>query len=549
MSSRDDVAAHSKRSAPEAFGPDSARAGEEASSFDPGAQLVDGKSLLQRRLGQWGKVATLISFVYWPLWGVLTGLSTLVAFLPTIVIGSATFPAMWWLGAGHNRSITLLKRADVGSNALIGLFVASGLLSHPTPQANAVESLAGLMYLILLRAVLVPSTGERTLLVNLLFVTPPVAAVFFARGELTPMGIDPLRFFGAYALWCALGASVAVLASRALYGLGLQVHDARKLGQYTLQEALGSGGMGTVYRARHGMLRRPTAIKLLSTDATSQQQRFEREVQLTAEISHPNIVTIHDYGKTSTGAFYYAMELLEGLDLERLVSVHGPQTAGRVAHIVMQVTRGLARAHNAGLVHRDIKPGNLFLCSATGSADVVKILDFGLVKQLDSRAEVALTQATQLIGTPLYMAPESFADPDALGPAADQYGLGAVAYFLLVGEPVFPGRSLVELSMLHAHQPAPKLSERAASPVSMELEQVVARCLEKAPDRRFADVDALHAALQRCPEAGSWSTEAAESWWAARRAAAPAQSSIDVLNDTIEIDPLRLRLGARSRTR
>ena len=197
-----------------------------------------------------------------------------------------------------------------------------------------------------------------------------------------------------------------------IYGLRAEVREARRLGQYVLEQKLGEGGMGEVYRARHGMMRRPSAIKLLRADRAGEinLRRFEREVQLTARLTHPNTITIFDYGRTHDGVFYYAMELLDGATLQRIVAVDGAQPAGRVVRILTMVCGALTEAHAIGLIHRDIKPANIMLCTQGGERDVVKLLDFGLVKEFEVDRDVELTGASALIGTPQYMAPESILD-------------------------------------------------------------------------------------------------------------------------------------------
>jgi serine/threonine-protein kinase len=232
--------------------------------------------------------------------------------------------------------------------------------------------------------------------------------------------------------------AVATAGSGVIYGLRREVRRALRLGQYTLEEKLGEGGMGVVYRARHALLRRPTAVKLLKGDRLGEAslRRFEREVQLTASLSHPNTVSVYDFGRTPEGVVYYAMEYLEGLSLEQLVAEAGAQPPGRVVHVLRQVLGALAEAHGVGLVHRDVKPGNVILCERGGLSDVAKVVDFGLVKDLD--AADALSHEGMLVGTPLYLAPEAIRSPNA-DPRSDLYSLGAVAYVLLTGNHVFDG--------------------------------------------------------------------------------------------------------------
>src|SRR6185295_2641950 len=220
--------------------------------------------------------------------------------------------------------------------------------------------------------------------------------------------------------WSVIALIFSCVASSTLYGLRRQVRDARRLGQYTLGEKLGEGGGGAVYRASHAMLRRPTAIKLLAATGDASLARFEQEVHVLAGLNHPNIVTVHDYGRTAHGAFYYAMELLDGMDLEKLVAANGPQPAERVIHIIRQVARGLQEAHEVGLVHRDIKPANVFLCRRWGEPDAVKVLDFGLAKN-NADPRTSVTGQDMVLGTPLYISPEALRSAALVDARSDLY--------------------------------------------------------------------------------------------------------------------------------
>jgi serine/threonine protein kinase len=292
---------------------------------------------------------------------------------------------------------------------------------------------------------------------------------------------------------------------------------ARKLGQYQLEEKIGEGGMGVVYRARHALLRRDTAIKLLLPDRADPEaiQRFEREVQLTCQLSHPNTVQIYDYGHTPEGLFYYAMEYLRGLNLKELVLRFGPQPEGRVVHILTQVCDALSEAHHQGLVHRDIKPANVFLTHRGGVPDSVKVLDFGLVRRFRAESETGEMPADErgLVGTPLFMSPESIHSPGRSDPRSDIYSLGALAYFLLTGTYVFDGATLEEVIHKHLHEPPTPPSQRGNVPVSQAFEAVILQCLEKDPARRPASVDELKARLQPTLHAAQWDTEARRAWW------------------------------------
>lgn len=306
-----------------------------------------------------------------------------------------------------------------------------------------------------------------------------------------------------------------ILVARANRAAQLAAIEAKQLGQYQLDEKLGAGAMGIVYRGHHAMLRRPTAIKLLNVDRTNEAsiQRFEREVQLTCQLNHPNTVMIYDFGRTPEGVFYYAMEYLHGIDLEALVERYGPQPEGRVIRILHQVCGSLYEAHLTGLVHRDIKPANIMLNRWGGEPDFVKVLDFGLAKAVDQQKQAGLTQANALTGTPLYLSPEAIQSPDSVDARSDLYALGAVGYFLLTGQPVFQGETLLELCQKHVSAPPIPPSERLGRPISTELEHAILSCLEKSPARRPQTARELAQRLERCPAWSSWTVDRADAWW------------------------------------
>jgi serine/threonine-protein kinase len=319
---------------------------------------------------------------------------------------------------------------------------------------------------------------------------------------------------------------LSVLLAAGAIGLGTilrlrrRMQAALKLGPFTLVEKLGEGGMGVVYKATHALLKRPTAVKLVRLDAenASALQRFEREVQLTSSLAHPNTIAVYDYERTRDGVFYYAMEYIDGITLEQLVERSGPLPGARVARILEQVAGALAEAHGIGLIHRDIKPANIMISRRGGLPDFVKVLDFGLVRSIAGHdgfaSSAALTQATALVGTPLYVAPEAIARAGELDGRSDLYSLGAVAYFLLTGEPLFRAGTVVEICGHHLHTPPEPPSARAPSPVPPALEALVLRCLEKAPERRFASAEQLRAALRGLGDIGSWTDAEAARWWA-----------------------------------
>jgi hypothetical protein len=314
----------------------------------------------------------------------------------------------------------------------------------------------------------------------------------------------------------AVGIFVAMLfMARQQKALQKAALEARQLGQYTLLGKIGAGGMGTVYRAQHAMLRRPTAVKLLDVDNLTEAAvaRFEREVQLTAALTHPNTVAVYDYGRTPEGVFYYAMEFLEGWNLDELVARTGPLPEARVAYILRQVCGSLAEAHATGLVHRDVKPANVFLTTRGGMRDFVKVLDFGLVKSVGGAADANVTSANAVTGTPLYLAPEAVSRPDEVNARSDVYAIGAVAYFLLTGTPVFLGASVVEICMKHVKEPPEPPSARAGRAIDPALERLVLRCLSKSAAERPADARALLEELDACAGDGGRSAAGAV-WWA-----------------------------------
>jgi len=295
-----------------------------------------------------------------------------------------------------------------------------------------------------------------------------------------------------------------------------EVIEAKQLGQYTLGDKIGEGGMGQVYRADHALLRRPAAIKLLREGEVNEEamRRFEREVQLTSELTEPNTIAIFDYGRTPEGVFYYVMEYLEGLGLNALVAQYGPQPPERVVHIIKQVCKSLEEAHSHGLVHRDIKPANIILCERGTTPDFVKVLDFGLVKDLSAQNG---TVQDVVAGTPAYLSPEAVNDPDTIGPASDLYALGAVGYFLLTGEEVFERKSIVALLRAQLLDPPVPPHERMGRPVPEALEKLIMNCLDKDAANRPQSARALREEIESMELPHPWSEHQARLWWTNHR--------------------------------
>jgi hypothetical protein len=313
-----------------------------------------------------------------------------------------------------------------------------------------------------------------------------------------------------------LGSAGLFLYTFVLARLRTQVDEVRQLGRYRIERRLGRGGMGTVYLASHALLRRPTAIKVLRGDSASPENvaRFEREVQVSSSLTHPNTIEIYDFGRAPDGTFYYAMEYVSGVTLGACVETDGPQPEARVLHILRQVCASIAEAHAAGLIHRDLKPSNIMLCERGGLVDFVKVLDFGLVRQEHQRQDLALTDVTSLTGTPLYLPPEAVQSPETLDVRADLYQLGAIAYYLVVGRHVFRGDSAFDVLAQHVGAAPVPPSAALGRPVSADLEKLILRCLEKDPAARHANAGELLASLERCQVAGRWGQAEAREWWA-----------------------------------
>jgi serine/threonine protein kinase len=322
------------------------------------------------------------------------------------------------------------------------------------------------------------------------------------------------QFLASTALGLIGAVLVALLLDRIIrQRLERVVSRQRRVGQYTLEHEIGRGGMGEVYRARHTMLRRPTAIKLLGEHDAASIERFEREVQLTSQLTHPNTIAIFDYGRTPEGRFYYAMEHLPGITLQTLVERFGPVPAARAIAILRQVCGSLAEAHAKGLVHRDVKPQNIMLCERGGRNDIVKVLDFGLVKDLAVREDDEVTAQDAITGSPLFISPEAVRGAETVESRSDIYSLGAVAYWLLTGKTVFEGGNAWKVCLQHLHEKPERPSERVDFPIPEDLEGVVMDCLRKHPENRPANAVELEKRLAACSDAGAWSEDDARQWF------------------------------------
>ena len=506
------------------------------SSIPVSENSEDARAFLQARVALFWKVMFFISLLSVVMGAVGAIAKPGIDFL--IVLASAAQSGIFWCVCRRGlRSLRFSRLMEAGGlllnlsgGALLNRYVLAGFVrDHALQTAEGVLMadgyvsmliIGGIALMLAIRAALVPSSPRRTIVVTAVVGTP----ILLVCSLVVPAAHRALAWRGANSAafpWLPATAAMmwgfviitCTVISWVIYGLRAEVREARRLGQYVLERKIGEGGMGEVYRARHGMMRRPSALKLLRGDRANalDLRRFEREVQLTARLTHPNTITLFDYGRTNDGVFYYAMELLDGANLQRIVAVDGAQAPGRVVRILTMVCGALTEAHAIGLIHRDIKPANIMLCTQGGERDVVKVLDFGLVKELAVEGNVELTGASAIIGTPLYMAPESIRDPASVDARADIYALGAVAYYLLAGAPVFDGHSIVEVCTQHLHQPPKPFSEHGLA-IPPDLEAVVLACLAKDPAHRPQTAAALRRQLEACA-VPPWDEERADRWW------------------------------------
>jgi tRNA A-37 threonylcarbamoyl transferase component Bud32 len=372
--------------------------------------------------------------------------------------------------------------------------------------------------LILVFPVLVPMRPLRALIVGLVMAaTSPLAMLTHAA----VLGAPKPDLAGLIDGFPFLFAFVAAFSAKVVHQLGREVGRARRLGAYTLETKLGSGGMGEVWVASHRFLARRAAVKLIqppeaTVDAQTALERFHREAQATAQLTSAHTVRLYDYGTSEDGRLFYAMELLDGTDLDALVKLHGPQPPERVVFWLLQMCQSLAEAHDAGLVHRDIKPSNLYVCRYGRDDDFIKVLDFGLVhcRPLPDRSDPSLTAGDCVVGTPAYMAPELAMGANAIDARADLYSLGCVTYFLLTGKTVFDAPSPIEMMIQHVGKAPLAPSEASLIGVPPELDRIVLTCLAKRPDERPQSADELAELLSGCVLPTPWTQKRAAAWWA-----------------------------------
>ena len=447
------------------------------------------------------------------------------------VLGLAVVATVAFLALGRVRfDFSQVRRVD----AAVTLGVAAILQAAFLVDGWGVRPWGSVVYpialIVLARGALVPSTSARTLALSAAALAPP--AIAWIAGQIP--GLVALSSPAAFAVprigliaWSFAAIAVSAALSEVLHGGNRRRRLAEHLGPYRLVRKLSVGGMGTVYEGQHEMLPRPVAIKVMRPEQANDDglERFAREVAITSQLTHPNTVTVHDFGRTPDGGFYYVMEYLDGIDLELLLREHGPQQAARVVSILAQVCGSLVEAHQAGLIHRDIKPANIMTCRQGGMHDVVKVVDFGLAKAFSPHAG---TDQRNIVGTPHYMAPETIREGATVDARADLYALGAVAYELLVGEPVFDSDSPSDVLRAHLKLTPVPPSLRSSEPIPPALEALVLSCLAKDPSMRPASARALQNALVRLqPEVGFWTEERARAWWASHMQEHDVRTKVD----------------------
>jgi hypothetical protein len=405
-----------------------------------------------------------------------------------------------------------------------GIAAAEFLDPHGLNVGTSWIGLSWVAVWMLLFNVVVPTVPRYAVIAALVSVTSVPVMVVVSLSMFPPVfQPDGLMIFFAFGFPYLLVVIMAYVGARVVYTLGTEVTRARELGSYRLEERLGEGGMGEVWRASHRLLARPAAIKLIRSSlgngngtSVDMRRRFEREAQVIAQLRSPHTVTLFDFGVAEGGSFYYVMELLDGIDTDTLVRRFGPIPAERVVHVVRQMCHSLSEAEWCGLVHRDIKPANIFLCRYGEDHDFVKVLDFGLAKVVHEssfEAQTLITKPNLIQGTPAFIAPEQALGSTDVDTRADIYSTGCVAYWLLTGQLVFAADTPMKLLLAHAQTPPEPPSSRTEMPIPQDLDALVLSCLAKDPEHRPKSARDLLQRLDALAFQQSWTDERAREWW------------------------------------
>ncbi len=507
---------------------------------------------LKERIVLFSKISLLICFGFYLFTNLIASIGSFQSWINWfdrprngfLLSACLVFLGMWGLVLAGKASPNKLRSIETAGTFLVCVFFAFGggfevQVEQKFPFFLAmINTLLGTTNVLIGRAIIVPSEAWRTFLIGTISLVPILYANFFIVTNPLRVSSEMMLLMeaGLLLIWGMVAVVASTVASNVIFGLHREVKVARQLGQYTLEEKIGAGSMGEVYRAHHSMLRRPTAIKLLRRDRAGEKSiaRFEREVRLTCRLTHPNTVAIYDYGRTPDGTFFYAMEYLAGITLERLVEIDGPQKSCRVIYILKQVCASLAEAHSIGLIHRDIKAANVILCERGGLHDVTKVVDFGLVKDLDNLSESSMIPLNEIAGTPLYISPEAIRSPGDIDARSDLYSVGVLGYFMVTGKPVFKGDSATDLFNCHLHTEPTPPSARSTMKIPKDLELIILQCLEKDPRKRPADAVELYKRLDSCESARDWGEAEASRWWQSFRGkkiplrSSPAEETVEL---------------------
>jgi serine/threonine-protein kinase len=434
-----------------------------------------------------------------------------------LVGGLALAGASRWL-ADRPR---LVLDLGLGYEVLAGLVIALLTYWDPVPHAARISWICPIL---VLYPAIAPSPPRHVLVASLL------------AASMDLLGFGLARYRGLAADWTAieigwmltpnyLCAALAMVPTQLIRRLGRKVTEAAELGSYRLGRLIGEGGMGEVHEAEHRLIARPAAIKLIRPELLTSQphlastviERFRREAEAVAGLRSPHTVELYDFGVAPDGALFYVMELLDGIDLGRLVETHGPVPPERAIHILQQACDSLAEAHEGGLIHRDIKPSNILVCRMGLTVDFVKILDFGLVRrEVTGPGDRSITRSTLAPGTPGYMAPEIVRGEPG-DRRADVYSLGCVAYWLVTGRHVFTGDSAVQIMYKHGYEDPLPPSRYRTEPLPADFEAVILQALTKEPEARIPSAGAFSAALDACQAPGRWAQTDALAWWNTHR--------------------------------